>query len=155
MRLLKPFEAAGMSSRSMRMVLQQSTRLSLSTPFQLGCIRSSLTDLPSINRTDAPWGLSRLSQDTAVIGSDGALAYPYTYDASAGAAADIFIVGVFISSIFALVSLLTVSIDTGILTTHVSAERLERILNSNGTLVCFRTNSADVLHGVLLSVDML
>ncbi|TFK41179.1 serine protease [Crucibulum laeve] len=54
-----------------------------------------------VTQTNAPWGLQRVSQDAKLTSTDtSALTYIYTYDASAGAGVDIYVV------------------DTGIYTSH-------------------------------------
>lgn len=53
-------------------------------------------------QTNAPWGIARLSADDSVGTNAALLTYSYTYDASAGAGVDVYIV------------------DTGILTTHTA-----------------------------------
>ncbi|PPR05984.1 hypothetical protein CVT24_004621 [Panaeolus cyanescens] len=53
-------------------------------------------------QTNAPWGLSRLSSSSRLSGSDSSLTFSYTYDASAGSCADVYIV------------------DTGINTSHTT-----------------------------------
>ncbi|KAF5387942.1 hypothetical protein D9615_000786 [Tricholomella constricta] len=54
-----------------------------------------------ITQTNAPWGLSRLSSTSRLANQDSsALTFSYTYDSSAGAGVDIYVV------------------DTGVLTTH-------------------------------------
>lgn len=56
-------------------------------------------------RSNAPWGLSRISQNGAVSGGDAsALDYSYSYDDTAGEGVDVYVV------------------DTGILTTHEEFE---------------------------------
>ncbi|KAA1471520.1 serine protease [Dentipellis sp. KUC8613] len=54
----------------------------------------------TVTETNAPWGLSRLSQDGPVSGSATSLNYKYSYDSTAGSGVDIYVV------------------DTGIFTTH-------------------------------------
>ncbi|KAG6826465.1 hypothetical protein H0H92_015677, partial [Tricholoma furcatifolium] len=53
-----------------------------------------------VTQTNAPWGLSRLSAQSPVVGDVFGLNYSYAYDSSAGSGSNIYI------------------IDTGIMTTH-------------------------------------
>ena len=47
-------------------------------------------------RTDAPWGLGRISSQTKLTNQDPtALTYTYKYDSTAGANSDIYIIGTY------------------------------------------------------------
>ncbi|KAI0322089.1 serine protease [Amylostereum chailletii] len=45
----------------------------------------------TVSQTNAPWGLSRISQDVRVQGSVSSLTFTYRYDSSAGTGVDIYI----------------------------------------------------------------
>ena len=45
-------------------------------------------------RTDAPWGLGRVSSQTKLTNQDvDALTYTYKYDSTAGANSDVYVIG--------------------------------------------------------------
>ena len=51
--------------------------------------------LEPLHRQNAPWGISRMSRNSAVDSYvDDPLSYTYHYDSSAGAGVDIYIIGV-------------------------------------------------------------
>ena len=57
-----------------------------------GDVSRNMTD--TVLRTNAPWGLSRLSQDATLTNQDPtALNFTYRFDSSAGANVDVYIVG--------------------------------------------------------------
>jgi len=46
------------------------------------------------HRTDAPWGLGRISSQTKLANQDtSALTFSYDYDSTAGANSDVYIIG--------------------------------------------------------------
>lgn len=47
-------------------------------------------------RTNAPWGLSRISQAGPTGGSASGTSFSYRYDSSAGSGVDIYIVGLYL-----------------------------------------------------------
>lgn len=66
-------------SRSTRTISQSHDRISI---------------LTSPTRTDAPWGIARLSQDDTLEDQNATdLAFTYKYDSAAGEGVDIYIVG--------------------------------------------------------------
>ncbi|KAF9031930.1 serine protease [Panaeolus papilionaceus] len=58
--------------------------------------------MAATTQTNAPWGIARLSSTSRLSGTDTSLTFRYTYDSSAGACADVYIV------------------DTGINTAHTT-----------------------------------
>ena len=56
-------------------------------------------DVASILRTNAPWGLARISQNGRLANQNpNALTFTYRYDSSAGAGVDIYVIGGFFTT---------------------------------------------------------
>lgn len=86
-----------------RRTLRDMKRLPRSSKSSATCIMCTLVLMvPFAHRTDAAWGLARISQTAKVSGSADSLTYSYSYDSTAGKGVDIYIV------------------DAGIYTEHVS-----------------------------------
>ena len=70
-----------------------------------------------VQRTNAPWGIARLDQNAKLTSQNtGAVNFAYSYDSSAGAGVDIYIVGVYCLERHSNPINLTFSTDTGIYT---------------------------------------
>ena len=58
---------------------------------------SELTFRPIFDRTDATWGLGRISSVNRLTGSDQDLNFTYKYENSAGVGAVVYVIGMFLS----------------------------------------------------------
>lgn len=71
-------------------------------------------------RTDAPWGLGRISSKTKLVNQNAvALAFSYEYDSTAGSGATVFVIGTW-NGLIRSPSFNSRVLDTGVFTNHVS-----------------------------------
>ena len=59
--------------------------------------RASGRILTDLDRTDATWGLGRITSQEKLTGGPDELIYTYKYDSTAGSGVDVYIIGVFLS----------------------------------------------------------